>query len=68
MLRNFRDFLLKWGLVELKNAEKGSLVEWLRERKKGVFTAGHPRYSYKVSIPPGKHQHAAQYPRVLRKQ
>ena len=39
----FFDFWLKWGLVELKNAEKGGLVERLQEREKGVFIAGHPR-------------------------
>ena len=31
---------------------KRGLVEWLREREKGVFTTGHPRNPFQVSTPP----------------
>ena len=37
--------------MQLKNAQKGSLVELLREHEKWVFTAGHPHNPFQGKYP-----------------
>ena len=49
----FCDFLLKWGLVELKNAEKGVLWSGWGSVKRGSLPPDIPVTLFKVSTPPG---------------